>query len=225
MSAGPAALAAAALVVLAGIAARPPSRRLGPRASRPRSARSVLVGLRGRWRASDDDVVGEVLRLRGVLASGGSTLAAVAAVAAGGGPWAAGATGVVRRARAGSLLLDALEWWADDGGEEVRLVADAFAIASATGGSAVGALDAVVATLEERRSLRREVRALSSQATASSVVLVAAPVAFAILVALVDPRVRRAYVTTAAGPATVVGGLALDAVGAWWMASLVRRVR
>ena len=89
----------------------------------------------------------------------------------------------------------------------------------------MGALDAVVATLDERRSLRREVRALSSQAAASTAVLVAAPLAFAIIVALVDSRVRRFYVTTAAGPGTIAGGLLLDAVGAWWMASLVRRVR
>lgn len=168
--------------------------------------------------------VEEVARLRTALGSGASLLAAFAVVARAGGPWAPAAERVVRRSAAGVALGVALEEWraASDGR---ALVADALAIAGATGGSQAAALEAVGRTLVERRSLEREIRALASQAVASAMVVVVAPLGFAVLIAAVDPRVRAAYGSSLVVPACAVVGLALDAVGAWWMATLIRRVR
>jgi tight adherence protein B len=166
----------------------------------------------------------EVVRLRTALAGGASIAGAFDALARSGGPWAESAGSVVRSLRAGRPVAAVLRAWSD-GDDDRRLVADALAIATDIGGSQVGALDAVVATLAERQALGREIRALASQATASALVLVLTPLGFAVAVAVLDERVRRFYVGSALGPACVLGGLLLDAVGGWWMLRLVRSVR
>lgn len=206
-------------LVLATVPARSPDQR-----GRHGVRRSLGVGFAWPTRVPSGDVVGEVVRVRMALAAGRSLLGAFTELARAGGPWSAPAAHLVRQVRAGVAMHEALDAWAC-ADEEPALVADALAIAGATGGSQVAALDAVAATLRDRRSLQREIRALSAQAWASALVVVAAPLGFAVLVALLDARVRAFYVSTLAGPACLVGGVLLDAVGAWWMATLIRRVR
>ena len=84
------------------------------------------------------------------------------------------------------------------------------------------ALDRVAATLRERRELRGEARALSTQARASAGVLTIAPIAFAGLVSTIEPGVVGFLLTTPAGLACLAVGLALDGLGALWMARIVR---
>ena len=122
---------------------------------------------------------------------------------------------LVRQVRLGVALQDALDSWAAESVDPLLgLVADALAIAQRTGGSQERALDAVVAAARDREALRREVRALASQARASAAVMVLMPMAFALIVAVLDPRVARFYVGTALGPLAVGVGLALDGLGA-----------
>lgn len=130
-----------------------------------------------------------------------------------------------RRVAAGQGVQDAFDAWATGRGGDAALVADALAIAAGTGASQAQALHAVATTVRQRQARRREVRALASQARASGVVLVVTPVAFAAVVAVVDPRVGRFLVGDPGGWACLFGGVALDAIGAGWMASLIRRVR
>lgn len=224
--------AGAVTVVIVGVAglgwmARPivlgtvPARSAG---ERHRSVRDWVAPQLTRVGAPPGEVVGEVVRLRTSLAAGRSLLAGLAELAQAGGPWSAAAERMVRRVRSGVAMRDALDTWAGDG-DAPALVADALVIAGATGGSQVAALDAVAATLRDRRSLQREIRALSAQAWVSALIVVLAPLGFAALVAVLDARVRAFYAGTIAGPACLVGGLLLDGVGAWWMAALIRRVR
>jgi tight adherence protein B len=115
------------------------------------------------------------------------------------------------------------EWAVTSGSAGVRLLADAVAIAGASGGSQQAALLGVQATLRDRDALAREVRALATQARTSGVVLVLTPIGFASVVALVDPRVAQ-FFATPAGWGCVAVGLALDATGAAWMNRLARAV-
>ena len=166
-----------------------------------------------------------LLQLRTAVAHGASLNQAFTAVAGGGGDWAEGARRACSRVRAGAPLHDALDQWAaEDPDAAVALAADALAIASASGGSLVRAIDAVVDAVRERRQLHREVRALASQAQASAAVLVVMPVAFAAAVAGLDPRIRDFYLASAGGPLCLVAGAVLDGLGLWWMLRLVRRV-
>ena len=93
------------------------------------------------------------------------------------------------------------------------------------GGTQARCLDAAAASLRERASLEREVRALTSQARASAGVMVLAPLGFALFSCATNPRVAQVLIATPLGWACVVGGLVLDGAGAGWMVRLARRVR
>ena len=103
----------------------------------------------------------------------------------------------------------------------VRLASAALTLAATTGGSPARAVDGVAATLRRRLALQAEIRALSSQARASAVVIALAPVAFGVLAVLTDRRTA-SFLTTPAGMLVVFCGLALDALGGWWMARICR---
>jgi len=129
-----------------------------------------------------------------------------------------GLASVVVAAERGVPLVDAIDVWASamtaDG---VRLAGAALALSAELGGAAARSLDGVAATLRDRNAVRREVRALSSQARASAVVIGLAPLGFAVLAATVDPASVQFLVRTPAGITCLVVGVVLDGVGAAWM--------
>jgi len=124
---------------------------------------------------------------------------------------------------AGRPLAEALAGWAQRRPlPAVRLASAALVVALGVGGAPARAVDGVAATLRERVEVDREVRALATQARTSAAVIVLAPLAFALLGALGDDRAAAFLFTTAPGLACQVSGLALDGLGAWWMARLTR---
>lgn len=161
------------------------------------------------------------------LRSGGSLSQAI--VAAGpnargplGGTWARLCTdlGVIG-------VASALDGWATGRGGDSpvlpseRLAATALALAAETGGSPARAVDGVAATLRTRRALGEEIRALSSQARSSAVVIALAPVAFGGLAGVTDSR-SSSFFGSSVGLTLLAAGLSLDVIGAWWMARLCR---
>jgi Flp pilus assembly protein TadB len=72
--------------------------------------------------------------------------------------------------------------------------------------------------------MQAEVRALATQARASAGVLAIAPVAFAGLVATVEPRAVAFLVASPLGVACLLLGLGLEGAGAAWMAHITRSV-
>lgn len=122
----------------------------------------------------------------------------------------------------GEPLVGALDRLEDGPPASARSVVDrALRLAGSVGGPSAGVLDAAAATLHEREALAREVRALSTQARASALVMIAAPVVFALGAVQVDSRVGT-FFTSGPGALCVLAGLALDLAGAWWMARIVR---
>jgi tight adherence protein B len=101
------------------------------------------------------------------------------------------------------------------------LAVTALALGGKAGGEVARALDRVAATLRERRELRAEVRALATQARASAGVLIVAPLAFAALVSTIEPAVAGFLLASPLGLACLAVGLALDGLGALWMAHIV----
>lgn len=121
-------------------------------------------------------------------------------------------------------MVPALDEWAErarPGAPSVGLAVAALAVAASTGGSPARAVDGVASTLRSRLAVADEVRALSSQARASATVIALAPVGFGALAAATDDRTA-AFLATPPGVVLAATGLALDAVGAWWMARLCR---
>ena len=199
-----------ALVVLAAVVAAPPV------------IRSVE-----RRRAAEryDAAVPEVLDgLARALRSGAGLGQALAEVASTGPPAARpDLTAVVTAARRGGGLVPGLAGWAATRpSPAVRLAVAALCLGVETGGAQAAAIDGVAATVRQRRAAAAEARALATQAQASAAVIALAPVVFCGLAAATDPRVGTFLFRSAPGLAVLASGLALDAVGAWWMARLTR---
>ena len=126
-------------------------------------------------------------------------------------------------ARGRSLVVSIDEWAQRTSGESVGLVAAALSLAAEVGGAAARSLDGVADTLRDREAARREVRALSTQARASALVIGLGPVAFAFIVLVTDPSSAAFLVSSPIGFVCLASGVALDALGAVWMRAIVRR--
>ena len=188
-----------------------------PRVLRPTLQRRVR-------RRRDEQLPATLERLAAELRSGRTLGPALIEVA----EHAAAPLGIELRAMAselrhGASVTTALQRWGDstDGSAEAQLAASALALGSEAGGELARSVDAVAATLRERRELRAEARALATQARASAAVLILAPPAFTLLVATVEPGTLRFLIGSAPGLACLVGGVALDLIGARWMARIV----
>lgn len=130
-----------------------------------------------------------------------------------------------RRLENGERVGATLDRWArePDSSSAVVLTASALSLGAESGGEVARAVDGVATTLRERRQLQAEVRALATQARTSAWLLASAPLAFAALVATVEPGVVRFLFGSALGAACLLVGVALDAVGVAWMARIVGR--
>lgn len=123
----------------------------------------------------------------------------------------------------GRVLSDALDDW----GRRrelpgVRLAVSALALGAETGGAHARAIDGVAATVRSRQGVNREVRALSSQARLSGIVIILAPLGFSALAAATDERTAGFLLGTPFGLVCLVVGLALDGAAAVWMSRLSR---
>lgn len=138
-------------------------------------------------------------------------------------PVAADARRVMRRVELGSTLADSLTRWADErGGDAVRAVAGALAVAAETGGAAAGALEGLARSLRDQLGARAEAAALSAQARLSALVVGGAPLAYLVFAAAVDPASVTTLVTSGPGRVCLALGLGLDVLGALWMRRIVR---
>lgn len=118
----------------------------------------------------------------------------------------------------GATLVDALARWpALRPVPGVRLAAAALSLGAETGGASAQAVDGVAATLRTNLGIAGEVRALSSQARLSALVIVLAPIAFAVLAAATDGSTATFLLGTRFGLLCVAAGLGLDGLGWWWM--------
>lgn len=130
---------------------------------------------------------------------------------------------VAHEAGHGRALTDALDRWAARRAlPGVRLATSALGLGAETGGAQARALDGVAATLRSRQAVGREVRALSSQARMSGVVITLAPLGFSALAAATDERTASFLLATPLGLVCLTVGLALDGLAALLMHRLSR---
>jgi tight adherence protein B len=123
---------------------------------------------------------------------------------------------------AGAALVPVLDGWVERSPRPaVRTAATVLSVAAVTGAAAGRAVDAAAGALRSRQEVAAEVRALTSQARYSALVIGVAPVVFLAGAAVVDPRVPAFLLGAPIGWGCLVGGLVLDAVGAWWMQRIV----
>jgi tight adherence protein B len=193
-------------------------------AAAPWAARGPLR--RRQLRHAARDVPAALELMARSLRAGGTVHGAVAdAGAAMAGPVGAGLRQVGSATARGQPLVDALHCWREPAGPEiagVRLAVDALAMAAEVGGSQAAALDGVATTLRQRLAAEAEAWSLGAQARLSAAVIALAPLAFSALASAADRTYARFLFRTPGGLALLVTGLALDGLGAWWMARLTR---
>lgn len=179
--------------------------------------------VRGRGDRMAESALPHVLdAVAAALRSGASLRQAVAEAARVAPPALAADMAAVERAAAhGAALAGALDAWARRRPlPGVRLAAAALALAADTGGAQARAVDGVAATVRARLAVRDEVRALSSQARLSAVVIGVAPLGFAGLAVASDDATAAFLLGTPIGLGCLAAGLLLDAAAAAWMAHL-----
>lgn len=201
---------------------------LAPSSRLPSGRVGARVGRRFGWGARGDaDPLPDVIdAVAGALRSGVPPVDAFRAAARGAPPGVARElAGVATAVERGMSLRAAVDRWAmaaDADGP--RLVAAAVAVHADAGGDPGPALTGVADTLRERRALRREIRALSSQARMSAAVIGGAPLAFAVVAAGTDRATAAFLVTTPLGLGCLLVGLGLELVGWRWMDRITRSV-
>lgn len=131
--------------------------------------------------------------------------------------------GIVAEIAAGVPISAALERWAIKRPlPGVRLAVASLLLGAETGGAHARALDGIAATLRGELGLSAEVKALSSQARTSALVMATAPLAFAVFTTITDGATASFLFGTPAGWACLVAGLTLDAIAALWMQHLAK---
>ena len=93
---------------------------------------------------------------------------------------------------------------------------------AAVGGASADALDGLASSLRDRLAVASEAQALSAQARMSAIVVSGAPVAYIGWSAIIDPHSLHVLVGSTVGRSCLVTGVALEALGAWWMRAIVR---
>jgi tight adherence protein B len=122
----------------------------------------------------------------------------------------------------GGAVDDALERWATDvGSDDARLVVGVLALHRRSGGDLPRVLDQVAATLRERSSAAREVRALTAQARLSGAILGLLPVGFFAFLWMTSRGDIEGAFDSPIGVVAVLAGLALEGIAFLWIRSLL----
>jgi tight adherence protein B len=185
---------------------------------------AVVIAMRERRSRRMAAAVPEMLeRVASELRSGGTIATAIGAGSEADGPLAADLALVDTRVRLGATLSDALRAWSQERDVPgVDASAGALAMCTTVGGASADALDGLASSLRDRLAVASEARALSAQARMSAVVVGGAPVAYIAWSAIIDPHSLQILLGTAIGRLCLTAGLALEALGAWWMRGIVR---
>lgn len=171
----------------------------------------------------DDELADAVRSLAAGMRAGLSVPQAIAyAAREGEPPLADGLARIVDRVELGEELEDALRDWADGiGTDDARLVVGVLALHRRSGGDLPRVLDQVAATLRERSSASREVRALTAQARLSGAILGLLPIAFFGFLWLTSRSDIEGAFASPIGVGAVVVGLVLEGIAFLWIRSLL----
>lgn len=120
----------------------------------------------------------------------------------------------------GGLVAGLEAWSKRRPNAEVHLAAAALCMSAEVGGTASMATEGLASTLRQRAESAAEIRTMATQSRLSGLVIGLLPVGFAVLAATSDVTVAHFLFVTPAGTTCLLTGLALDALGAWWMLRL-----
>jgi tight adherence protein B len=222
---------AAKLWVLAALVGGGMGTVLSPIAAAPIAIAVLIGGPVALWcaRGRGDVRVAQALpgaldRVSAGLRAGSTVGESLRELADGNGPLAPDLRRLDARSHLGVGLGDALAQWSRERPlPGVQAVSGALALALSVGGACAAALEGLGESLRTREATLREAQALSAQARLSAIVVGGAPIAYLGFVSLADPGSLDVLLSTNAGRACLVVGLALEGLAALWMRALLRR--
>lgn len=173
--------------------------------------------------ALDEQLADAVRSVAAGTRAGFSIPQAIAFAAGESGPPLAGALArIVDTVGLGGGLDDALDRWATEvGTDDARLVVGVLALHRRSGGDLPRILDQVAATLRERSSAAREVRALTAQARLSGGILGLLPIGFFAFLWMTSRGDIQGAFESPIGIGAVLAGLVLEGVAFLWIRSLL----
>ena len=138
-------------------------------------------------------------------------------------PIEAGVAEVRRRVDGGESLGAALQLWATEHPfDDLCVLVVVCTIGAQVGGQLASSFEGCATSMRTRREVSAELRAMSSQARASMIMLAALPFGVAAFMSALDQGVARFLLETASGALCLGVAAALDAVGFLWMRAMVR---
>jgi tight adherence protein B len=124
----------------------------------------------------------------------------------------------------GRTLAESFDEWAQASRSPARqMVAAAMAVSHRVGGASAHTFDALASSLRARASARREAHVMAAQARASALVIGLAPLAFAFVIAAIDPSIAASVLRSSGGRLCLFAGIACEASGLAWIRRLSRR--
>ena len=130
---------------------------------------------------------------------------------------------VVGRTNLGVSILDALDEFAERiPSSELSMTVRAIRVQSQTGGDLADLLETIADTIKARRTLARKVDALTAEGRISAYVILALPVGVGIFLALTQPRMGHALLTTTLGHATVAVVIGLEAAASFVISRMLK---
>lgn len=191
----------------------------------PVAAMFLLKELTNRRRAKFESQLGDTLQmLTGGLRAGHSLLRSVDAVAQeADSPTREEFVRIITETRLGRDLKDSMF----DAGQRLKCedfdwTAQAIEIHREVGGDLSEVLDQVGETIRERAEVKGQVKTLSAEGKLSAYILVALPVGIFLFLNLTSPEYISTFYTSLIGWAMLGVGLAMLAVGSWWLSCAVK---
>ncbi|MBT2537116.1 type II secretion system F family protein [Arthrobacter sp. ISL-69] len=130
---------------------------------------------------------------------------------------------VVNETRIGKDARQALEEVADRmDSEDFRWIGQAIQINREVGGDLAEVLEQVAGTIRERSQIKGQVRSLSAEGKMSAMVLMAMPVAVAIMLTVINPGYMNVFVEGPVGITMMVVSLVMFIIGGFWMNRTVK---
>jgi tight adherence protein B len=130
---------------------------------------------------------------------------------------------IVNETRIGKDMGQALEETAERmDSEDFRWVGQAIQINREVGGDLAEVLEQVCGTIRERSEIKGQVRALSAEGKMSAIVLMAMPVAVAVMLSFVNPGYMSVFVVNPVGNVLIAVSAVMFAIGGIWMSRTVK---
>lgn len=191
----------------------------------PFVAKVVLTILRDKRRARFEEQLTDTIEmLIGGLRVGHSVLRSVEAAAQeADAPTSEELSRIVNETRIGKdprLAFDDVAQRMDS--EDFRWISQAIQINREVGGDLAGVLEQVAGTIRERSEIKGQIRSLSAEGKMSAYVLMVMPVGVAVALSFINPGYLNVFVEKPLGIMMLVGGLAMFAVGGFWMSRVVK---